>query len=363
MGMSASGRFDLDAIKRGHRLSDVLVGSGNVLRPAGTGRFIARCPFHEDREPSLLVDERDGHFHCFGCRAHGDVIDFVMRRDGIGFAEACRLLGALPSGSPPSLSPRHSRAVERRWDRLTLEQQVVMNTAGAIYQYCLWREPRALAYARRRGLADWVIRQCALGYADGHTLEGYLRRRSGLQIAQDLGLLRRDAGSRAHPEFLHGRLVVPELRAGQFIWFIGRRLDDDSPGPKYLALTGERPVLGYERAAGRRQAFLCEGVFDYLVAVAWHLPAFSPCGTAIPGERMGFLARARSVYGILDSDTAGRAGAEHFGIQLGARWHPLSLPDGCDLNDLSQQPGGRRAFFALLAAARSHQQTEKNHGT
>jgi DNA primase len=144
-------RYDLAAIKRDHPLREVLVARGLALRPAGQGTLKARCPFHDDREPSLLVDERDGHFHCFGCGAHGDVIDFVMRRDGVSFAEACRRLLGSPSSSSSSIICMQRRAGtdllrERRWDRLTLEEQIVMNTAAAIYQRCVWQESRARAY-------------------------------------------------------------------------------------------------------------------------------------------------------------------------------------------------------------------------
>src|SRR5205807_419785 len=131
----------------------------------------------------------------------------------------------------------------------------------------------------------------------------------------------------------------------------GRSLDPRQE-PKYLALAGERPVLGWERVAGQREAFLCEGVFDYLTAVSWNLPAFSPCGTHLPADRLGFLARAETVYGVLDGDEAGWAAGERFGALLGDRWCPLNLPDGCDLNDLGQRSEGRKAFFSLLAAVR-----------
>ena len=127
-----------------------------------------------------------------------------------------------------------------------------MNTAGAVYQHSLWREPRALDYVRERGIPDWVIRACCLGYADGHSLEAYLRRRAGLEVAQDLGLLRSRARrpGGALRETLAGRIVVPELRGGQCIWFIGRSLDDDPTCPKYLALA-RRAARARLRAGGR----------------------------------------------------------------------------------------------------------------
>ncbi len=238
-----------------------------------------------------------------------------------------------------------------------------MNTACALYHHALWREPRALGYLRERGIPDSIIRRCSLGYADGHSLEAYLRRRSGLPSAQELGLLRQSGhGDDGRPlaEFLADRIVVPEIRTGQCLWFIGRDLRDDAQRPKYLALGGERPVLGLERAIGRRAVFLVEGVFDYLTAVSWKLPAFSPCGTYLPPDRLGFLARAEVIYGVLDGDEAGQEAAQRFGRTLGPRFCPLRLPDGCDFNDLACQPHGRQQFFQLLATSRRKQSAE-NH--
>ncbi|HEY8744751.1 MAG TPA: DNA primase [Chloroflexota bacterium] len=338
--------LDIAALKRAHSLALVVSAAGVPLRPAGTGRYRARCPFHDDHTPSLLVDERDGHFFCFGCQARGDVIDFLMRHDGLDFRQALERLSGmpLPTKAPPEQSPTSGK---RYWDRLVLEQQVLMNTAAAIYQHTLWHTPNALEYLRARGLPDWLIRAAGLGYADGHSLETYLRRHGGLRIVQALGLL-----TTRGQERLAGRVVVPELRGGQYIWFIGRSIDAADDRPKYLALEGERPLLGQERVAGRRTAFLCEGAFDFLTAVSWRLPACSPCGTHFPPERLGVLARATTVYGVLDGDVAGRAAAERFGAVFGARWQPLWLPDGCDLNDLARQPNGRAEFFQLLAATR-----------
>ena len=230
-----------------------------------------------------------------------------------------------------------------------------MDAAAALYQHRLWREPRALAYLRGRGIPDEVSHAAGLGYADGRSLEAYFRRRSGLSVALDLGLLRRperDAGRDGLREFFAGRVVVPEIRGGHAIWFIGRRLDDRPDRLKFLTLAGERPVLGEELTLAQPEVFLCEGVFDFLTARAWGLPAFSPCGTHLPAERLAFLAGAEVVYGVLDGDEAGREAAERFGEHLGARWRPIWLPPGSDLNDLGRRPGGRAEFCRLLAAAR-----------
>ena len=364
MTLQARQRYDLEALKREHPLIDLLIVSGIKLVPSGRHTYRARCPFHEDEHPSFLVDERGQHFHCFGCGVHGDIIDYVMRRDRVDFVEACSRLAQVSPPTPrtnPELQAPSPR-LRPRWERLTLDEQVVMNTAGAVYQQALWREKRALDYVRGRGIPDWVIRECCLGYADGYSLEAYLRRRSGLKVAQDLGLLRQrergDPGSSLR-EFLAGRIVVPEIRGGQVIWFIGRSLDDEPDRPKFLALGGDRPVLGFGRAAGRHEAFMVEGVFDYLTAVSWKLPAFSPCGTHLPSERLGFLARARRIWGVFDGDEAGEKANMRFQEMLGDRWRALSLPEGADLNDLGRTAGGRAQFFLLLSAARDKDRCQR----
>ena len=262
-------RYDVEAIKRTYPLADVAAASGIELKRAPRGNFWALCPFHQERTPSFLIDTHDNHFHCFGgCRRedrHGDVITFVMRREGLSFAEACARL----TGGPPPARARASMAQrpvtrERRWDRLTLEEQLVLNAAATLYREAFWRSPPARAYVRGRGIPDWVARRCGLGYADGRSLEPYLRQHGGLRIAEALGLLRRaEAGEGGRPlrEFFAGRVVVPELRGGQPIWLIGRPIADDTQARvKYLALPGERPLLGFERAAGHREVYLIEGV-------------------------------------------------------------------------------------------------------
>lgn len=67
--------------------------AGKRLQLQKAGReFKACCPFHNEKSPSFFINDRKGFGHCFGCGAHVDVIDFLMRVDGIDFAAAVETL-------------------------------------------------------------------------------------------------------------------------------------------------------------------------------------------------------------------------------------------------------------------------------
>src|SRR5690606_39376816 len=61
--------------------------------------LVGLCPFHDDREPSLVITPSKNLWHCLGaCQAGGTVIDWVMRAEGVRFRHAVELLReGLPS--------------------------------------------------------------------------------------------------------------------------------------------------------------------------------------------------------------------------------------------------------------------------
>lgn len=81
---------EIATIKSATRLEGV-VGQYMPLRQVGQ-TFVGSCPFHNEEHPSFTVYPADQHFHCFGCQAHGDVIDFLMRIEKVAFREALRHL-------------------------------------------------------------------------------------------------------------------------------------------------------------------------------------------------------------------------------------------------------------------------------
>jgi len=119
-------RPDFAEVKTSYPLLDVVERAGVHLKRSGTNRFLGRCPFHEDRTPSFFVYLDRQRFVCYGCKTWGDVLDFVRLHEHLAtVGEACAWLTGTPV--PP---PRAERASEielkqrdRRWDRLTLEEQ------------------------------------------------------------------------------------------------------------------------------------------------------------------------------------------------------------------------------------------------
>ena len=62
------------------------------LQRAGAA-YKALCPFHDEKTPSFVIQRGDNHYHCFGCGAHGDAIQFLMTHLKMSFVEAVESLG------------------------------------------------------------------------------------------------------------------------------------------------------------------------------------------------------------------------------------------------------------------------------
>lgn len=94
--------FDADAIRRDNTIDTVASRMGVRLQKDGK-EWRACCPMHAENTPSFTIfPGKSGvqRFHCFGCGAGGDVIDFVREHQGVGFTEACEILGGKREATP-----------------------------------------------------------------------------------------------------------------------------------------------------------------------------------------------------------------------------------------------------------------------
>lgn len=78
----------IDAIKERVSLVDMIDELQIRKKRSGGNRYVIICPFHDEKTPSCMVYADEDKFHCFGCQAHGDSIDFYQLYNDIEFDEA-----------------------------------------------------------------------------------------------------------------------------------------------------------------------------------------------------------------------------------------------------------------------------------
>ena len=132
-----------------------VIGSYVTLKKNGH-RYVGLCPFHNETAPSFSVDEQKQVYHCFGCKAGGSVIQFVMDIERLSFSEAVAFLADQLHMPLPEM--QNDPAYEKR---RTLKERIYLanRTAARMYHQLLWQPESSaiLHYLQQRGLSDAVI--------------------------------------------------------------------------------------------------------------------------------------------------------------------------------------------------------------
>ncbi len=305
----------VDEIRQRLDIAEV-VGESVALKRAGR-TYKGLCPFHEEKTPSFIVSPDRQTWHCFGaCSTGGDVFRFVMRRDGVEFAEALRRLA---ERAGVELVER-DRTTEDRYARLRQA-----NDAAALYFHSLLLNHPAAQPARdyleRRGLDRPTLERFQLGYSlnEWEALHGYLEERGfGEAELLEAGLL--VEGDRTPYDRFRGRIIYP-IRddRGRVVGFGGRALDDTPP--KYLN-TAQGPLfdkgsilygldLAKDAIRARDTVVVVEGYMD-VIAAHQHGAAnvVASMGTALTERQIALLKRhSGNIVLALDADAAGQAAA------------------------------------------------------
>lgn len=371
-----------DAIKE--RIDIVaLISESLPLKRAGSN-FKARCPFHEEDTPSFMVSPTRQSFRCFGCAESGDIFSWLMKKEGMSFPEALRVL-AQRAGVPLTFD-RPERREERERLRATLD------LATTFYQRILLETAEgegARAYLKERGTSDASIREWRLGFCPPTPtrIQGK---------ASERGITERDLvsagvlGTREGRtfEFFQGRILFPLADAhGSVVGLAGRIFRDDRPdSPKYInspetALYRKSTVLyGLDRAkdAIRKEslAILVEGYTDVIASHQGEVTnVVATSGTALTEDHLRLIRRFTDrVAFAFDADAAGDAATRRaldLALEAGCSVSVVTLPAGRDPADLATaDPGGwkralasRRDVFAfLLERARSRYRLETPEG-
>ena len=321
--------------------------------------LLGLCPFHDDRNPSLVITPAKNLWHCLGaCNTGGTAIDWVMRANGISFRHAVELLREdyLPLAAASIQPVKHGtvRKLPPPVARDADDRELLLQVVG-YYNETLKQSPEAMRYLESRGLkSPEIIDRFRLGFANrtlGYRLPAK-NRAAGAEMRgrlQKLGILRESG----HEHF-NGSLVIPVINAeGDVVEMYGRKITPNlrEGTPDHLYLPGAHAGVWNEEALiVSKEIIVCEALIDALTFwVAGYRNVTASYGVN------GFTADHRSafekygterVYIAYDRDEAGNNAAVKLAqelMQMGIECFRVLFPREMDANAyaLKVQPASK----------------------
>lgn len=335
----------------------------------------ACCPFHNEKTPSFSVSQEKQFYHCFGCGAHGNAIDFMMEFERLEFVEAIEELASyLGLDVPREQRSGGSGQFKSGPQASSSEKRSLYDLMGSIAQFYRnqLKQPSskvAIEYLKDRGLSGEIVQKFGIGYvADEWDLvrKNFGQNKDNQDMLVTGGMLiENDKGNRY--DRFRGRIMFPiRDRRGRVIGFGGRVLGEGTP--KYLN-SPETPIFHkgkelyglYEVLQAHRepaQILVVEGYMD-VVALAQYGVDYSVAslGTSTTGDHIQMLFRqTNTVVCCYDGDRAGKEAAWRAlenalqFLKTGNTLKFLFLPDGED-PDSYVRKYGKAAFEQQIEQA------------
>ena len=329
-------------------LSDVI---GRDIHVIVKGRNkIACCPFHKEKTPSFHINDEKGFYHCFGCGAHGDVITYTMKRDGLTFPDAVRKLA---EDNNIEL-PKSKKSINK--DNYKTIYEINEKTCQ-FFEKNILNSKIAMNYIKNRGLNIENIKKFRIGYAPNEfdSLINYLSllgfKKEDMEKAGVVAL------SKNYYDKFRNRIMFPVLdKLGKVIAFTGRVINkDDMPkymnSPETLIYHKSNVLFNYFFAKNSiyesKSAFLVEGNLDALsMSINGIENVVAPMGTAITIEQIEELWKITdNIIVCLDGDNAGQKASLRVANLVLPILKPnknisfISLPKGLDPDDFIRNEG------------------------
>ena len=287
------------------------------LKRSGSGRFVGRCPFHNDHSPSMNLNTQMGIYKCFACGAGGDVFKFIMEHEKMDFKAAVEWIANATGFQLPSI--HHAENPKNAEERSLVRE--LNDLAADWFVEQLPHSEKALGYISSRHLSKETRHFFKVGYApDGR--EGFLSfaAKNGFSPRQlvEAGLaVERENGGIAD-KFRDRLMFAIENLSGKVVAFGGRILDKEKKAPKYLnspdtALYKKGEIL-YGLSKSKNEipkagsVILVEGYFDMIsLFQAGVKNVVAVSGTALTEKHAEILSRyTKTAYLVFDGDEAGR---------------------------------------------------------
>lgn len=339
-----------------------------ALIPRGPN-FAALCPFHPDRNPSLMVYPDRQSYRCWVCNKGGDVFTWVMDRQSVSFPEALKILA---ERAHIELPKEHGQDNEQA--RLTKNVYEALKWAQLEFHNFFVKSPNA-AEARqyvkeRRGYSDETIEKFQIGYSPNEWdwLIKRANRLFDLETLHQAKLVGKKDDSSHYYDFFRDRILFPIVdERSRTVSFGGRALPvrQEAAGAKYkngsesIVFQKSRILYGLPQArdAIRNDKFVVV-VEGYADCVACHQygvgNTVATMGTALTVAQCDRLkAFAPKIVLIYDSDEPGQAAAaKAVGMLIGQSvdLRVMNVPNGKDPDEFLKANGPEQ-FRELVANA------------
>jgi len=334
------------------RLSILQLLSHYHLKPDRSNHI--KCPFHEDDKPSCRIYPDTNTFHCFGCGAKGDTIEFIQKKEGISKHEAIlkaqNFIG-LPTESKPNPQPKPKPELPQE------QKAVILTEAFKHFARSLNAKPeKAIQYLASRKL-DY--KKIAIGYDAGTLHKTKETTTEQKQEYLQAGLLKPDKFGRENSYYtrFNGCIIFPLLdKSGNIASLYGRHTEK---GHHYLE--GEHKGLypNYPNAETTK-LILTEAIID--AATLLQLPKITKdfailafYGTnGFTDEHRAAIAELKELKEVIlffDGDEAGTDAIKEIAAELKQINERLILsvvetPESEDVNSLAQ--GHENEIFTYL---------------
>lgn len=314
------------------------------------------CPFHDEKTPSFHVTPDLGIYKCFGCGESGDVFNFVMEMEGVGFTEALRSLAdrygvSLPEADDEELDEEHH-----------LREGIyhALKYAGVFFYRHLMETKeaqKARDYLNDRGYDRTIIKKYGLGYApdDGDKLYRSAID-SGLneEYLIEAGLIKPSQRNDSFYDTFRGRLMFPIFNpSGKVIAYAGRVLGKakkakyiNSPQTKVYNKSEVLYGINFAKNEIRKinEVILVEGYTDVISLQQYGIDnVVASSGTSLTPQQMKLLHRyGETITMIYDSDSAGQRAMKrgiNIALREGMDVKLLELPEGEDPDSFVRQFG------------------------
>ena len=313
--------------------------------------YATLCPFHDDKNPSLIITPENNLWNCLGCtdgKTGGDVIEFLMKYENINFLDAVKYLQdrngkyifTIASKGAYGTSAKRKNNINPVRSLRPLSNgastQKLLNRVMDFYHSTFKETKEGREYLRKRGITDTsIIETFKIGYSNGTLFKTIPERGEIVESLKEAGILTEN-----NRELFKDCVIFPIIdKNGNVVHIYGRKMTEEQVKHLYLP-GGHRGVFNHHILKSYDEIILTESIIDslslYQAGIKNTIPCYGINGLTDEHLRAFTENNTRSVIILFDGDSSGKESASKIKNKLACSLDEkisckiINLPDGED---------------------------------